>query len=486
MSSAKISPAMYLSKKFAALSPRQKLLRRILLHGSMVALILGLIVAITLLKKAAPKTVDDTWEEVDYTTLPEVQLLQDYVRVDTSASTGSEIAGALFLADKLRAAGIEPHIERLGENKANLWAILEGDSPEALVLHNHIDVFDVADPEAWVHPPFDAVIDRAWIYGRGVFDMKSVTVAQLEALIELKNSGRRPAKSVIFLATGSEEVGSELGAQWVLAQHPELVERFWVVLTEGGVVEAVSHEEVKYWGIEFAQKHYAEAWACSSNRQRLEQMMVDIDDHTEANFQLRLTDEVLEFLSAYAASRDNLDFERILADTRRSLDHPTEFFSLPPYLRALYREDVATFRVEEDPEGGYLLRIFVHLLPGSDFEEVRARLLPEWITQGVTLTQRPPLGSDSGSPVDHPAFEILARLLEDHYPDTKVGPYFLAWSATDARFFRQAGVPSYGFSPFLIFTTDTLRKDTLNERLGLTGFVGGVDVYKQAVRRLVE
>jgi len=475
---------MYLSKKFAALPPHQKLRRRVLLHGSMAVLVLALVVTTTLLRRAAPKTVDDTWQEADLSTLPEVQLLQDYIRVDTSASTGSEIDGALFLADKLRAAGIEPHIERLGEKKANLWAILEGESPEALVLHSHIDVFDVEDPEEWVHPPYGGVIDRAWIYGRGVFDMKSVAIAQLEALIELKKSGKRPAKSVIFLATGSEEVGSELGARWVLAQHPELVGRFWVVLTEGGVVEAVTHEEVKYWGIEFGQKQYAEAWACSSSRERLEQLAADIDDHTDANFELRQTDEVLKFLSAYAASRDNKDFERILADTRRNLEHPMEFFRLPPYLQALFREDVATFWVEEAPGGGYRLRLIVHLLPGSDFDEVRSRLLPDWITHGVALTQRPPLGTDSGSPIDHPAFEALAGVISDRFPDTAVGPYFLVWSATDARFFRQAGIPSYGFSPFLIFTTDTLRKDTLNERLGLTGFVGGVELYKEAVHRL--
>jgi acetylornithine deacetylase/succinyl-diaminopimelate desuccinylase-like protein len=103
----------------------------------------------------------------------------------------------------------------------------------------------------------------------------------------------------------------------------------------------------------------------------------------------------------------------------------------------------------------------------------------------VTIIQRPPLGSDTGSPTDHPAFETLSHVLEEHYPETKVGPYFLVWSATDARFFREAGIPSYGFSPFLIFTTDTLRKDTLNERIGLTGFVGGVELYKEAVQRLV-
>jgi acetylornithine deacetylase/succinyl-diaminopimelate desuccinylase-like protein len=475
---------MYLSRKFAALSPRQKLLRRVVLHGSMVVIIVGLIVAIAVLRRAAPKTLDDTWEEVDYRSLPEVRLLQDYVRVDTSVGTGSEIDGALFLADKLREAGFEPHIERLGEKKANLWAILEGESREAVVLHSHIDVYDVEDPEKWVHPPFAGVIDRAWIYGRGVFDMKSVTIAQLEAFIALKESEKRPARSVIFLATGSEEIGSELGTQWILEQHPELAERFWVVLTEGGVVEAVSHEEVKYWGIEFAQKQYADAWACSSSRERLEQLAVDIDAQTAANFELRETDEVLRFLSSYAGSRDNRDVERILSDTREALRQPTDFFYLPPYLQALFREEVATFRVEEDPEGGYRLRLIVHLLPGSEFEEVRSRLLPDWITHGVTLVQGPQLGTDRGSPVDHPAFRTLAEVVAERYPDTAVGPYFIAWSATDSRFFRLSGIPSYGFSPFLIFTTDTLRKDTLNERLGLTGFVGGVDLYKEAVRRL--
>jgi acetylornithine deacetylase/succinyl-diaminopimelate desuccinylase-like protein len=476
---------MYLSKNFAALSSRQKLLRRVLLHGSMALLILGLIVAIVLLRKAALKSQDQSWTEVDFANLPEVQLLQDYVRVDTSVTTGSEIAGALFLAERLKKAGFEPHIERLGDEKANLWAVLEGESPEALVLHNHIDVFDPGDVDKWVHPPFAGVIDRAWIYGRGVFDMKSVTVAQLEALIELKKSGRRPAKSVIFLATGSEEIGSDLGAQWILAQHPELADRFWVVLTEGGVVEAITLEEVKYWGIEFAQKQFAETRACSSSRERLEQLVADVDYHRDSSFDLRETSEVQEFLSAYAASRDDEAFERILSDTRHTLEHPTDFARLPPYLKSLFRNEVATFEIEEDPEAGYCVRLVVHLLPGSDLEEERGRVLPDWITHGVTMTHWPAVGAGEGSPVDHPAIELLRELVESHFPETNVGPHFLVWSATDARFFRQAGIPAYGFSPFLIFTTDTLRRDTLNERLGLTGFVAGVELYKEAVRKLV-
>ena len=62
----------------------------------------------------------------------------------------------------------------------------------------------------------------------------------------------------------------------------------------------------------------------------------------------------------------------------------------------------------------------------------------------------------------------------------------LALAATDARFFRQAGIPAYGFSPFVIFSTDTFRKDLANERIGLPGYVMGVDLYREAVARLAD
>ena len=66
-----------------------------------------------------------------------------------------------------------------------------------------------------------------------------------------------------------------------------------------------------------------------------------------------------------------------------------------------------------------------------------------------------------------------------------MGPYFLPWTATDSRFFRSAGVPSYGFSPFLIMNTDTLQVDQANERMSLPGYVDGVTLYREVVRRLV-
>jgi len=475
---------MYLSKRFAALPPHKKLRARLTLYGSLAALFVALALIVAYLARPSARGYDEGWVQADFIDRQEVRLLQEYVRIDTSPTTGSELAGALFLAEQLEAAGLEPHIERFSGDRANLWAILEGESRDAVVLHNHIDVYPVTNPQDWEFPPFAGVIDKAWLYGRGTFDMKSVTIAQLLAMIDLAHSVDKPKRSVIFLATGSEEVGSHLGSQWILARHPELVDRFSLVLTEGGVVEALSHEEIKFWGIEFAQKWFAQGWACAASRQRLEDLQQDLDQHSDSNHELRLTPEVESFLASYAASRAAETYQKILSDTQEALYHPDRFDSLPAYLKSLYRNEIATFPIEEDPEGGFRMRLILHLLPHADFESERQKLLPDWILNGVSLALESPAGAPFGSPENHPALDTITDVIHETYPSATVGPYFLVWSATDSRFYRAYDIPSYGFSPFLIFSTDTFRRDTDNERIGLPGFLGGVELYCKVLHRL--
>ena len=81
-------------------------------------------------------------------------------------------------------------------------------------------------------------------------------------------------------------------------------------------------------------------------------------------------------------------------------------------------------------------------------------------------------------------YRTLHDSLKASLPDARVGPLFLSWTATDSRFFRTLGIPSYGLSPFLIFATDTYRVDTINERIGLPGYVEGVRIYKEVVQTL--
>lgn len=424
------------------------------------------------------------WTEEELLEHPDVQLFRDYVRIDTTRATGNEVEGAEFLAAQLDAVGIPTHVERLGNGHANMWGILEGEKREAIVLHNHIDVYEIKKPEMWNFPPFAGEISGPWMYSRGVFDMKSVTITQLRAMQELARREQKPKLSIVFLATSGEETGSDLGVRWVLDNHPELVERFAMVLTEGGVVEPKSQEEIKFWGVEFAQKRFATLWACSESRDQLEQLAQEIDDWGEVNQTWRLTPEVEIFSKVYGPSRDSPTYESLLVNASETLLDHAEFNQLPDYLKASFREEVATFPIEEDPEGGYRMRIILHLLQGSDVDSLRARLLPDWLLHGIAVAAEPPLGSTEGSPVNNPAFQTVLETVRESYPDTPVGPHFLPWSATDSRFFREAGIPSYGFSPFLIFSTDTYRVDAVDERISLPGFLTGLDLYIKVLDNL--
>jgi acetylornithine deacetylase/succinyl-diaminopimelate desuccinylase-like protein len=467
------------------LERRRRLAARIALYGSLV--LVGCLTV--LLARFSDRPLQQSWQgeawaKIDYANLPEIKLLQRYVQTDTSERTGNEIAGARFLAGQLAAAGIPSEIEVLGTKHANLYARLEGADPRPLVLHNHIDVESV-DPKEWFFPPFEAKIVVPWMYGRGTFDMKSVAIAQLAAMIDLKKSGRPLKRSVLFLATSSEEHGSRLGVRWILRQHPELVRSFWAVLTEGGAVEARSREEIKYWGTEFAQKRFVDVHVCSGDRARIDALHQLLVDRGFTETDLHITPEVMTYLASYGPTRDRPALRGMLAHPEDTLADVTKFRQLPDYVRSLFRNEAVPFPVEAAPGGGWEMLIKLHLLPGQEVAPVRDGLLPPWMLWGLSVTVDEPPTARGGSPVGHPVFQAALAVLKERYPGAAAGPWFLPWTATDSRFFRTVGIPSYGFSPFLIMNTDTLQVDKANERFALPAFADGVALYRQLVRRLV-
>jgi acetylornithine deacetylase/succinyl-diaminopimelate desuccinylase-like protein len=427
------------------------------------------------------------WAAVDYAALPEVQLLQRYIAIDTSAPDGDAAAGAEFLAGLLREAGVEPTVERVGEKSANLWAVLEGADPRAVVLHHHIDADPVPNPERWRHPPFGGEIDGPWIYGRGAFDMKSVAVAQLEAFRRLARSGKRLSRSVILLATAGEETGSDLGMKWVLRHHPELVGRFGVVLTEGGAVEGRTPEDVKYWGTEVAQNRLIEATVCGEERERLEVLRRELIESGRGMADLVVVPEVAHFLAHYAPTRDREELRRLLAEPRALVRDLPAFERQPAYLQSMFRNEAVPYPVEAAPGGGYRMRLLLHLLPGADRDRTVAELLPAWRLHGLTVGLYDEGGADHGSPTDHPVTAAIAEVIAERHPGVPTGPLFLPWTLTDSRFVRARGIPAYGFSPFMVLTPEVLklvRGRAVDERIALPGFVAGVDIYADLVDRL--
>ena len=108
-----------------------------------------------------------------------VELLRQYLAIDTTNPPGNEVAGTRFLAEALGRQSIDSQTVESAPGRANLVARLRGDgSLGGIVLHHHIDVV-YADRRYWTVDPFGGVIKDGYLYGRGALDMKSTGILQL-------------------------------------------------------------------------------------------------------------------------------------------------------------------------------------------------------------------------------------------------------------------------------------------------------------------
>ena len=137
-----------------------------------------------------------------------VALTADLVRCNSV--TPLEGGALQLLDDLLSAAGFDcTRVDRNGI--ANLYARWGArGNGRAFGFNGHTDVVPVGDQAAWTYPPFGAVIDGDWLYGRGATDMKSGVAAFAAAAIDFVRSSP-PDGAVILTITGDEEGASTDG-----------------------------------------------------------------------------------------------------------------------------------------------------------------------------------------------------------------------------------------------------------------------------------
>jgi acetylornithine deacetylase/succinyl-diaminopimelate desuccinylase-like protein len=165
-----------------------------------------------------------------------VELARALIRVDTSNPPGRETVAATVLKEWLAAHGVESELVGPDPERRNLVATVRGrgDGP-SLALCGHLDVVPAGEPEAWVHPPFAAVLDEdGFVWGRGAVDMKAQVATRAAALVALVQSGVTPAGDVRLIAQADEEVNTAgVGMSW-LVEHRRDLRTDWAIEEGGG------------------------------------------------------------------------------------------------------------------------------------------------------------------------------------------------------------------------------------------------------------
>src|SRR5215216_1951552 len=171
----------------------------------------------------------------DQTVAEGTEILSRYVRIDSSHPRGRTVETAALFAEHLSAEAIPFRLyESPEEGKVNLVARLTAPEPKGkpLLLSNHMDVVQAVAAD-WRYDPYSGEVADGYVYGRGALDMKGMGVMELMTMLLLKRHGAELKRDLIMLCNCDEEIGSPMGARWMVENHfDDLDPEF--VLDEGG------------------------------------------------------------------------------------------------------------------------------------------------------------------------------------------------------------------------------------------------------------
>jgi acetylornithine deacetylase/succinyl-diaminopimelate desuccinylase-like protein len=405
---------------------------------------------------------------------PEILLLRDYVRIDTSNAAGVS-KGARWLAGLLAKNGIRPELIESAPGRLNVYARIRGKQRGGgLLLLNHIDVVP-ANAAEWTRPPFSGAIEVNQLWGRGALDMKSIALCQLFALADIQRSGRIPERDIAFLASGEEEQGSDQGVKWLLAHRPDLFEGIGYAVTEGGITEVVS-ERLVYFGIEVGTKQHVQTYLDAPGETAANDARIALEPFMTSSESPRVLPEVRRFFSDVAPSR--IGMKPLLENIDRTIAEG-QTWRLPFAYRELMQNTLHASAPWPE-KVGWSMSVLMSNLPDED-PDARVQWLQAMVAPyGIHVRVERKEGPVPSSSTETPLFSILAAEAQTFY-GVRSGSEVLYSSVSDCRFLRPRGIACYGVSPSLVELTQSLAIHHADERIRVDWFGNGIEYLRRVV-----
>jgi len=428
-----------------------------------------------------------------------LDLLRRYIQVDTTNPPGNEIKAARFFKAIFDREGIEAKIIESAPGRANVYARLRGSgAKKALVLLNHMDVVP-AEARLWKEPPFSGANSGGYIWGRGALDMKGPAILELMSMILMKRRSVPLKGDVIFLGTADEEAGGALGAGFLLAKHAELFRDVGLVVNEGGGIRLGGDGRARFYSVGVAEK--TPLWlrltasgapghgSTPGAQLAVNKLVLALDRLIQYQSPVKVLPEVQKFY-ADTARLEAPERQKKLADVRAALSDPffaAEFLK-EPRNNARVRNTLSITGLKGSEK--------VNVIPAEASADLDVRLLPGEEPQAFIDEMRKVIDDDSiqikillsfppaTSPPHIEASKAIAELARDYDGDVPiVAP--LVSGFTDCHFFREKGIPCYGFIPLRRSPSGESLEHGVNERISIESFAAGVRAMFELVGKLV-
>jgi acetylornithine deacetylase/succinyl-diaminopimelate desuccinylase-like protein len=441
-------------------------------------------------------------EPVSWTSVEDEAIahLRRYIQIDTTNPPGNEIKAAQFFKEIFDREGIESRIIESAAGRANIYARLRGaGTKKAVVLLNHMDVVP-ADEKLWKEPPFSGLSKEGYIWGRGALDMKGPAIVELMTMLLIKRRNVPIAGDIIFLGTADEEAGGALGAGFLLERHAELFKDVGLVLNEGGGIRLGNDGRALYYSVGMAEK--TPLWlrltalgapghgSTPGTELAVNKLVSALNRLIQYQSPVKVLPQVQKFY-ADAAVLESGERQNPLADLRAALRDPffAADFLKQPRNNASVRNTIAITGIKGSDKVNVIpaqawAEVDIRLLPGEDpkafIEEVRHIIADESIRIEVLLSFPP-----ATSPPHIEALRIIGELARKHDGNVPIlSP--LGRGFTDCHFFREKGIPCYGFIPMRSTEGGESLVHGINERLSVENFKPAIGAMFEMVRQVAE
>jgi acetylornithine deacetylase/succinyl-diaminopimelate desuccinylase-like protein len=426
-----------------------------------------------------------------------IDLLCQYIRIDTSNPPGNEHLAAAFFQRIFESEGIAYKTYEKNKGRTSIRAEIKGSGKrKPLLMLHHMDVI-AANKAEWTFDPFGGEVIDGYICGRGALDTKGLGIIQLLSLLAMKKSGIKPDCDLVFLATADEESGADCGVEFLLRDHPG---DFYagLVLNEGSnivsgiipdkLVAMISPGEKGPCWMRLKRRGEPGHGSTPHDRNPLENLTKAVNRLLGYKLPLIVTPiaaqyfknmaHALDVLKPYADDDKDETLLRILEETD---------MAALPQVNAMLRNTISLNSMHSGNR--------VNVIPSYAEAEIDTRLLPgqnaeEWITLVKSLLADDQIkmefimkGEGNASTMDTESYLTIERELQRHYPGCVTAPYLML-GTTDSRFFREKGMLSYGFCPTVVPNDHLKTVHGIDEKIAADSLAKGTEVYSDIVRKL--
>jgi acetylornithine deacetylase/succinyl-diaminopimelate desuccinylase-like protein len=418
--------------------------------------------------------------------------LSDLVRINSVNPPGNEAEVAKYISAIFQKEGISNEVIEMAPGRSIVVARLQAgplpDPSNALLLLAHQDTVGV-DAKKWTADPFAAAIRDGYMYGRGSIDDKAMLAANIASMVELKRTGARLARDVLFLATDDEEQGGAASIKMTIQKYWDKIACAYA-LNEGGRV-IVKDGKVQYVGVQASEKvaYNVTVTATGSSGHgslpKPDNAVVHLAAAIEKLGTYQVPSEPSTITLRYFEQLAKIEDDEI-AKWMRALEQPERadlavkhLGEQSPMWNSMLRDTIAPtmlqagVRVNVVPSEA-TANLNIRMLPGHSIQELMGQFVKIVNDQQIRFQLAPDSGENSPpSDLTTPLYKTIERLTPQDFPGAITVP-LLGTGATDSSSLRLHKVQAYGLEPFPMIESDSSRVHGDDERIPVDSFHKGV------------